>query len=214
MSIKHFLFDHDDTLLPTFALRARVMTQTVQVTLNRSIDGAELMTASHGQSLEQMCAQLADGDPSLGEQLVREYRRRYYQANQQPLAPYPGITQLLTQLQHHGCRIGVVTSKLASGARGELERSGLYPFIEHLVGADDVTRPKPDPQPLEMAMHALGVCASETAMVGDTSADLLGAKAAGVTSIAALWGATRPDALLALSPDHAFDQPMQILDLL
>ncbi len=211
--MRHFLFDHDDTLLPTFELRARVLADTAACILGQEIDGAAVLDASHGQSLEQICSGLASNDEALAEALVSAYRSRYYVANQQGLIPFDGIPQVLSSLRSRGCRVAVVTSKLGRGARAELDTAGLAAYVECVVGAEDVARPKPDPQPLRIAMSALGVGTEQTVMVGDTSADILGSKAAGVTSVAALWSCRDAPSVLALEPDHAFTDPLQILRL-
>ncbi|MFT5176824.1 MAG: HAD superfamily hydrolase (TIGR01509 family) [Gammaproteobacteria bacterium] len=214
MKLDCVLFDHDDTLLPTFALRAKVLSQAAQEVLDIDIDSQAFLAAAHGRNLEQMSVELTRGDSALAARLVRVYRALYYEANSQGLEPYPGIAVLLTHLRKRGIRVGVVTSKLASGARDELSRTGLDVHIEHLTGAEDVQQHKPAAEPLLRAIKALEVDASRTLMVGDTTADILGARAAGTRSGAALWGAHDPDSLRELNPDHLLETPAQILNLL
>jgi HAD superfamily hydrolase (TIGR01549 family) len=214
MPFRTVLFDHDDTLLPTFDLRARVLSDAALSVLGRELDGARVLAASNGRNLEQMSSDITGGDEALARRLVAAYRERYYVENKRGLAPYAGIAELLGELRARGLRIAVVTSKLGSGAREELECTGLAPFIEQLVGAEDVAEHKPAPQPFYKVLEALGEEASGSMMIGDTSADVLGAKAAGVCSVAALWGSRDRPALLALRPDHAVETPAQILDLL
>ena len=73
---------------------------------------------------------------------------------------------------------------------------------------------KPAAEPLLRAMKALQVEPARTLMVGDTAADILGARAAQSRSAAALWGTHDADALRVLNPDHLVDSPAQILNLL
>lgn len=214
MGLNTVLFDHDDTLLPTFEIRARVLSEAARAVLCRELDGAAVMAASNGRNLEQMSEDLTGGDAGLARELVAAYRARYYLANQQGLEPYDGIRELLAQLRGRGVRVAVVTSKLGAGAREELQRTGLAPYIEVLVGAEDVTRHKPEPEPFVKVLAALGEQAGSAMMVGDTAADVLGAKAAGVLSVAALWGTRDRQSLLALAPDHAVESPGDILALL
>ena len=214
MDLNTVLFDHDDTLLPTFEIRARVLSEAARAVLGRELDGAAVMAASNGRNLEQMSEDVTGGDPALALALVAAYRERYYVANRQGLIPYPGIPELLRTLRERGMRVAVVTSKLGSGAREELERTGLAPYIEQLVGAEDVDQHKPAPQPFFKVLEALGETPASSMMIGDTSADVLGAKAAGVLSVAALWGARDRQALLELEPDHAVETPAEILALL
>lgn len=218
MKLDCILFDHDDTLLPTFALRARVLQQAANDVLGaqfgKTFSADTFLCAAHGRNLEQMSSELTGDDSAQAEQLVRVYRALYYEANRQGIEPYPGIADLLKTLRSRGLRIAVVTSKLASGARDELAHTGLDVFIEHLTGAEDVQQHKPCAEPLLRATTALQVEPARTLMVGDTAADMLGARAAGTFSAAALWGAHDCDALRALKPDHLLDHPGDILELL
>jgi HAD superfamily hydrolase (TIGR01509 family) len=214
MQLRCVLFDHDDTLLPTFDLRARVLREAALEVLGKELDAVAFLTASHGRNLEQMSGDLTDGDDALAARVVTAYRARYYAANRHGLTPYPGIRDVLGALRAAGIRVGVVTSKLGTGARDELANTDLARHIEHLTGAEDVRAHKPAPEPLRRAMTALGVSPGETLMVGDTAADILGARAAGTASAAALWGARDREGLLALVPDHALEHPAGVLELI
>lgn len=212
MSFRTVLFDHDDTLLPTFELRARVLTEAAREVLGRELDGAATLAAAHGRNLEQMSEDIA-GESAAAAELVLAYRRRYYEANQHGLSPYPGIVALLEALATRGVRMAVVTSKLGRGAREELEHTGLAAFMEVVIGAEDVTRPKPDAEPFRIAFERMGGETPPVLMVGDTSADILGARNAGIAGVAALWGTRDRDTLLALSPDHVAPDPLDVLAL-
>ena len=214
MKLDCVLFDHDDTLLPTFALRAQVLQQAAREVIKTEFDASAFLGAAHGRNLEQMSSELTAGDKVLAAKLVRVYRAHYYEANRQGLEPYPGIAVLLGHLRKRGIRVGVVTSKLATGARDELQKTGLDVHIEHLTGAEDVVQHKPAAEPLLRATSALQVDPGRTLMVGDTAADMLGARAAGTFSGAALWGAHDTDGLRALDPDHLLHRPADVLELL
>lgn len=207
------LFDHDDTLVPTFALRTRALTLAAREVLGRELDAVGFLGESHGRSLEKMSLQLADDDPDAAARLVTAYRAHYAQTSEHALAAFDGIAETLAALRARGIRVGVATSKLGGAARREIAATGLAPFVEFLVGAEDVERHKPEPEPLLLAMAALDATAGSTLMVGDTSADILGARNAGVASGAALWGAIDRQALLALGPDYPLDHPRDIIAL-
>ena len=82
-----------------------------------------------------------------------------------------------------------------------------------VIGAEDVARPKPDAEPFRIAFERMGGETPPVLMVGDTSADILGARNAGIVGVAALWGTRDRDALLALSPEHVASQPLDVLAL-
>lgn len=62
------------------------------------------------------------------------------------IARLPRVEALLHRLRRDGVRMGVATSTRTEVARGRLDRSGLAGVFDALVGGDQVTRPKPDPE--------------------------------------------------------------------
>lgn len=213
MPIRCVLFDHDDTLLPTFKFRVQCLETAAIEVLGRAVDARGLLAGAQGRNLESIALEAAGGDEAAAPRLVTFYRRHYGLVDRSSLAPYAGITDTLAALRDGGLRIAVVTSKQSANARRELAMTGLESFIETLVGADDVERHKPDPEPLRRAMQRLQATPAETLMVGDTRADVLGARNAGVTSVGALWGALDRNALRALAPDHLLEHPVELLTL-
>jgi pyrophosphatase PpaX len=59
-----------------------------------------------------------------------------------------------------------------------------YPGVSEL----DTPRGKPDPAPVLLALERLGVAASDAVFVGDSTHDVVAGNAAGVETIAVLWG--------------------------
>ncbi len=57
-----------------------------------------------------------------------------------------------------------------------------------IVGADEVTHPKPHPEPVLLALDRLGTKANDAVFVGDSRHDIECGQAAGVATAAALWG--------------------------
>lgn len=213
MALRALLIDHDDTLLSTFDLRAEVLQQSLQEVFGVAVDGRAFLAASHGRNLQQMAADFSD-EPHRHEQLAEVYRGHYYRRNHSGLHVYPGIAAMLGAVRERGLAVAVVTSKLGRGAEAELTGAGLAVHIDTVVGAEHVERPKPDAEPLRLALQRLGAAAGDALMVGDTSADMLGARAAGVTAVAALWGSQDVPGLLSATPDHVLRAPGDLLALL
>jgi phosphoglycolate phosphatase len=79
-----------------------------------------------------------------------------------------------------------------------------------LIGGDTLPERKPHPMPLQVAAQRIGVPPAQIAYVGDDERDILAARAAGMASVAALWGyrldgddplAWRADAMVAAPAD-------------
>ncbi|WFE40383.1 HAD-IA family hydrolase [Micromonospora sp. WMMD998] len=100
---------------------------------------------------------------------------------------YDGVADLLAEAARR-MPVGVFTGASARAARILLERTGLAAHVGVIVGGDEVTRPKPDPEGVLVACRRLGVEVGRVAYVGDSPLDLGAARAAGALAVAAGWG--------------------------
>ncbi len=137
-------------------------------------------------------AMLATAFPMLDEAAREALLPRFLAVYEQELARhggvFDGIAELLAAIEAAGGRWGIVTNKPEYLARLLLPRLGWDARCAVLVGGDTLPARKPDPLPLLHAARALGVEPDECAYVGDDERDIVAARAAGMPSIAALWG--------------------------
>ncbi|MGW4273522.1 HAD-IA family hydrolase [Streptomyces seoulensis] len=124
---------------------------------------------------------------------------------------YDGVPEMLRQLRARGVPLAVATGKSGPRARSLLEQLGLLDLFAVVIGSDEVERPKPAPDIVLKALGVLGSAPSRTIMVGDAVTDLASARSAGVTAIAALWGETDEETLLAEHPDAVLRSPAELL---
>ncbi|MFQ6143805.1 HAD-IA family hydrolase [Streptomyces seoulensis] len=124
---------------------------------------------------------------------------------------YDGVPEMLRQLRARGVPLAVATGKSGPRARSLLEQLGLLDLFAVVIGSDEVARPKPAPDIVLKALGVLGSAPSRTLMVGDAVTDLASARSAGVTAIAALWGETDEETLLAENPDAVLRSPAELL---
>lgn len=68
----------------------------------------------------------------------------------------PGTAELLAALPHHIHR-AIVTSSGREEAHRKIDVAGLAPAFRMVITVDDVTHPKPDPEPYLLAARRLGV---------------------------------------------------------
>jgi len=182
------LFDLDGTLLdsaPDFVatvatLRSRrgeppMMPQALRPHVSR---GARAMIAAAFPAL----------DESEREAMVQPFLDAYRQELGRHGAPFEGVEELLAAIEDAGSRWGIVTNKPEALARALLPLLGWDKRCAVLVGGDTLPVRKPDPAPLLHAARAQGLGPRDCAYVGDDERDILAARAAGMPSIAALWG--------------------------
>jgi phosphoglycolate phosphatase len=108
---------------------------------------------------------------------------------------YDGVPALLAELGERGIRLGIVTTKYTYRIEEVLQREGLLECFQTIVGRDQVSAPKPDPQGLCKAMSAVATSSERALFVGDSAADAGAAAAAGVRFVAVATGTTPPDEL-------------------
>src|SRR5207249_9931970 len=99
------------------------------------------------------------------------------------------------------------SSKMRSGAVRGLRVAGLEDAFQVIVGADEVTHPKPHPEPVLTALERLGAPATGAVFVGDSRHDVECGRAAGVKTAAVLWGPFDRSHLEDLEPDYWLETP-------
>lgn len=104
------------------------------------------------------------------------------------LAPLTlGAPAFLEACAVSGRPVAIVSNNGAEAVRAVLEQHGLSGLVRHVEGRDpDPRLMKPDPTPLLRAMRALAADPARTTMIGDSSSDLLAARASGIEAIAVL----------------------------
>jgi phosphoglycolate phosphatase len=102
--------------------------------------------------------------------------------------PFDGVPALLAALERDGAKWGIVTNKPEYLARDILPHCGWETRCAVLIGGDTLAERKPHPLPLLTAAEWMGVAPADCVYVGDDERDIVAARAAGMRSVAALWG--------------------------
>lgn len=164
-------------------------------------DGARRLVA---RTLTNSHAGVLDAD--LLERAYQAFETAYEACVVATTRPYPGVPDMLAQLQGLGVRLGVVTNKPAAFTASILAALDLARWFEVVVGGDSLPVAKPDPAPVQHALTQLGVAPERALMVGDGRNDLLAAAAAGCASLLVRYGYDRAGAeACGVVPWHAAD---------
>jgi phosphoglycolate phosphatase len=214
--IRLVVFDCDGTLVDSQAVIVACMRQAFE-RQGREPPEARAVQRVVGLSLTTAVLQLMPvPDTQAAERLADGYRaafldRRCRPDHDEPL--FPGTIELLQALEARGLLMGVATGKAMRGLRHVLARHGIERYFITLQTAD-LHPSKPHPAMLEAAMRETGAAPEETMLVGDTTFDVLMAKAAGAVPVGVAWG-NHPEAeLRAAGARHMLARFDQLLDLL
>ncbi|MDD4659019.1 MAG: HAD-IA family hydrolase [Eubacteriales bacterium] len=199
---KAALFDLDGTLTDSMNLSAQAFIHTFRKHLRREYTPAEIF-AMFGPCEEGI---FRKEDESQAQAMMETFLAFYRRCHKQYAAVYPGVIPVLELLKKQ-MPLAVITGKGKRPALITLEETGLAPYFDLVISGSCVQRHKPDPQGIEMVLHAFGVSPQQAFYLGDSPGDIKTARRAGVTALAALWGARDRESLLRQQPDAAFASP-------
>ncbi len=126
---------------------------------------------------------------------------------------FPGTRELLDSLLERDLVLGVATGKAMRGLRFVLELHGLERYFVTLQTAD-LHPSKPHPAMLRAAMTETGIDAEATMLIGDTSFDILMARAAGAMPVGVSWGNHPAGELVAAGAVRVLDRFDELHQLL
>ena len=218
---KLILFDLDGTLLDTL----EDLSEAVNYALEKR--GLPLHTVAeyrrmvgHGvrnlvqQAIEQTPGQ-EDVSHRASDALIDETLadfRAYYQAHiDVHTHPYPGIPELLTDLQAQGVQMAVASNKFQEGTEYLIQR--FFPGIRFvsILGNRPGWPLKPDPEIVQEVLRKAGVKQADAILVGDSPTDMKTAANGGIEAIAVTWGyRTKED----LAGNRQVDSVLQLREVL
>jgi HAD superfamily hydrolase (TIGR01509 family) len=94
-----------------------------------------------------------------------------------------GVRELLAELKSRGIPAAVCTSSRSPHALGHLGTAGLLDEFATIVTRDDVTHPKPHPEPYLTAARRLGLAPEVCLAVEDSHSGVRSAHAAGLQTV-------------------------------
>ena len=205
------LFDLDGTIVDSGWMILASFRHATQTILGREIPDDVLMAqVGSGHLVEQM----ADFDAEKAEELAAAYRE-FYAPLHSELEAFPGMLDLLQQLDCEGRRLGVVSAKRGDIVQLAFDALGFGDLMDVVVGSDEAPRGKPHPDQILIALERLGADPDDTAYVGDAPFDIAAAKAAGIHAIGVTWGGIHTrERMEAEGPDAVVDTADELYDVL
>lgn len=201
------VFDWDGTLMDSEArivdcMRAAIEDLALAPRTRQQI--AEIIGLGLVEALTILYPQ---GSPTEHAALTERFRYHFIEASPTPSTLFPGVEEMLAELNEQGHFLAVATGKGRHGLDQILKETGTGRYF-HVTRCADESFSKPHPQMLHEIMGHLGVDARDTLMIGDTEYDLQMANSAGVQSLAVSYGVHDLARLLNCRPlDYVDDIP-------
>ena len=127
---------------------------------------------------------------------------------------FPGMAELLDELEHRATLWGVVTNKAERYTHPLLKLLGVHHRAACIIGGDTTGRIKPDPAPLLAASGRIGIAPPDCIYLGDDRRDVEAGRAAGMQVVVAKFGYLNGNDPENWGADAMIDQPLELLRFL
>ena len=214
MNIQLIIFDFDGTLGDT---RRNIVT-TMQMTIAEiglpCRSDAEC-ASTIGLPLYGCFEKLfPNTDKRIFQQCVETYRR-IFQENMQTIKPqtFPKVVETLSALKEKGLTLAIASSRSHASLVELTHDLGISNVISYMIGADDVNKAKPDPEPVLNILEALGYKACQTLVVGDMDVDILMGANARTKTCGVTYGNGTKKELEEVGADYVIDSIDELIGI-
>ena len=198
--IDTILFDLDGTLIDT----NKVIYESFRYSFKENLPEVELTNeiigTFVGPTLHQTYSKYTDSEEIINN-MIASYREFYVDFEMGNFEIYPHVLEVLNKLKQDGYNLCIVTSKFKEAAWPSFTYYGMEKIFDAFVALDDVEIPKPDRNPIDVALsHFPGY--KGAIMIGDNQSDVLAGKNAGIPGIGVSWSFKGADYLKEVDPDY------------
>lgn len=171
--IKLVVFDFDGTLADTRELILQTNRAAMRK-MNYPVASDEAISATIGIPLEAGILTLfPEITPDQVPAWVKTYREVFDTLKGQFIPTlFPEVKETLERLHAAGYQLTIASSRHSSSLNEFLRNMGVAPLFDYVLGADNVTRAKPFPDPVLITLKELSQEAARTLVVGDMPVDI------------------------------------------
>ena len=214
MRYKLIIFDFDGTLGDT--------RRNIVATMQQTIAELQLPERSESQCAATIGLPLAGCFKTLFPDLLQEMiqrcavtYRRIFDQKLKDIIPqaFPGVVETLAALREQGVTLTIASSRSNISLVRLTQDMGISDVISLTLGADNVEKAKPDPDPVLKTLAATHFNADETLVVGDMAVDILMGANAGARTCGVTWGNGSKEELLLAGADYVIDKMEELLSL-
>lgn len=171
--IKLIILDFDGTLADTLQVILDSMQSTLRV-LQLPARSDQECKAMIGLRLTEIPERLFPEIKGLGPRYAATYREEFAKCNRPGAVPlFPKVMETLQALAQRGYLMSIASSRGHESLDNYLRDLQLEQIIPYIVAAEDVSKAKPDPEPVLKTLAHFDLQPEEVLVVGDTDFDIL-----------------------------------------
>ena len=209
----NFIFDFDGTLMDTSGVILATIKATIkEMGLPKKTD--DECRAIIGIRTDEAGKYLYPDSDISNVEFAQVFRSNYDQLKKDAHEKtFPGVMETLAKLKDAGCDLAIASSRRLASLYDYLDGLRIRDWFAYIVGADSVTKGKPDPEPVLTVLNALDWQADDTLVVGDADVDIMMGNAAGCKTCAVTYGNGSIDSLKSANPNYMIDSFTDLLKL-
>lgn len=188
------LFDLDGTLVdtaPDFILCLNLLRQEHKLPTLSDTDIRKVVSDG-ARAMISLAFDIKEGDAGFDEKKQR-FLDLYEHHIAEKSTLFSGLEQCLQLCQEQNIPWGIITNKPRKYSELLLNKLGLMDSLATLVCADDVSKAKPNKEPMLKACNEINLPAEQCLYVGDHKRDIDAGKNANMPTIAAAYGYVHSD---------------------
>ena len=192
--IKLVMLDFDGTIADSFA---SVIYCAEKMCVEAGYPFDKTIIEKHMGSTTEDCVALLTGsnDPELIDRLTAVYGDIYEREGYDMIQLFDGVLDTVKRLHDQGVKFAITSNNIVPVISYVVNRLGLMPYLDCIIGVDCVAQGKPAPDIAIEALRRTGVAADEALAVGDSYFDICMGRDAGCHTCGVTYGADTAETL-------------------
>ena len=203
-NIKLVMLDFDGTIADSFS---SVIYCAEKMCIEAGYSFDRTIIEQHMGSTTEECITLLTGsnDPELIDRLNNSYNIIYEREGYDMIKLFDGVLETVKRLHDQGVKFAITSNNIVPVISYVVERLGLMPYLDEIIGVDCVANGKPAPDIAIEALRRTGVAPEEAVAVGDSYFDICMGRDAGCHSCGVTYGADSAETLVKYGAEWTID---------
>lgn len=208
--INTIIFDLDGTLVDTNDLVSKSFTHIFKMFFPEHKLSKEELISFYGPTLEASFSKYTK-DKKILKQMLLEYQKFNIEFHDEYIKLFDNVLKTIKHLYSQRYNLAIVSSKRKKVINMGLKAAGLAPYFNVIVGFEDVSKHKPDPESIYMALDNFSDV-TKAIYIGDNPSDIIAGRNAGIYTCGVNWSLKTME-LRRLNPDYYLYNIEEIIEV-